>query len=134
MTQPQIAEAFNVHHLAGTGDFVNGAFVVPEGQTARGMGQLFTSTDVTQWGFGEWAAVIVGGYVAISLFNDLKNVGSKVGKKGKAVKRKVSKTAKSGTSTVGTLVLIGGIGAAVYFGYQYYQHNQAATPAAGSTT
>jgi hypothetical protein len=133
MTQPQIAAAFNVPSLAGTGDFVDGAFTVPEGQTARGMGQLFSSSDVSEWGIGEWAAIAVGGYLAISLFNDAKTVGSKVGSHAGRAKRSVKRAASGATSGIGKIAIVAGLAFAGYLAYQYFT-NQAATPAAGSTT
>lgn len=133
MNQLQIADAFNSPNLAGTGDFVNGKFAVPEGQTAKGMGQLFSSSDVSQWGIGEWAAIAVGGYLAISLFNDSKTVASKVGKRTGRAKRSVKKASAGATSGIGKLAIVAGLAYAGYLAYQYFQ-NQAATPAAGSTT
>jgi hypothetical protein len=32
---------------------------------------LFVSADPSQWGWGEWAAVVVGGYLTISLVGDI---------------------------------------------------------------
>jgi hypothetical protein len=123
--------------LAGTGDFVDGAFTIPEGQTARGMGQLFSSSDVSEWGIGEWAAIAVGGYLAISLFNDAKTVGSKVGSHAgrakRSVKRSVKRAASGATSGIGKIAIVAGLAFAGYLAYQYFT-NQASTPAAGSTT
>lgn len=43
---------------------------------------LFSSTDISQWGIGEWALVGVGLYVAGSIFGDVKSgVGSYRGRK-----------------------------------------------------
>lgn len=53
---------------------------------ARGMGQatglfgtdLFTSTDFTQWGVGEWAIIGVGIYLASSLLGDVQTGTKKI--------------------------------------------------------
>lgn len=41
---------------------------------------LFTSSDPTQWGIGEWATIAGGLYVAGSLFGDIKSAGRRAGK------------------------------------------------------
>lgn len=51
---------------------------------AKGVG-LFDSTDMSEWGIGEWAAIAVGGYLAIKLFGD-------VGKASKTIKRSRSRS------------------------------------------
>jgi hypothetical protein len=123
-------EAFNGQHLAG---FVPAKFAVPEAQTARGMGQLFQSTDISTWGIGEWAAVAIGGYVAIKLFADVKSVGKSVKRRASGASRSVKKTAATTSSSLGTVVLIAGLGVAAYFAYQYFQ-NSAAVPATTGAT
>lgn len=128
-TQLLIADAFNVPSLAGTGDLVRGEFALPEGQTAKGMGQLFASDNPTSWGIGEWAVVALGGYVAISLFFDARTAGHYVGRKSR---RTVKKAASGATNMIGKVALVGGVAALGYFGYQYFT-NQAATASTGAT-
>lgn len=131
-TQLLIADAFNVPSLAGTGDLVRGEFALPEGQTAKGMGQLFASDNPTSWGIGEWAVVALGGYVAISLFFDARTAGDYVGRKSRRTKSRVKKAASGATNMIGKVALVGGVAALGYFGYQYFT-NQAATASTGAT-
>lgn len=50
----------------------------------HGLGQglfntgLFTSTDPTQWGVGEWATIAAAVYLGSSIFGDAKTAGRKV--------------------------------------------------------
>ena len=104
-TELVVMDAFNVPSLAGTGDLVRGAFTVPEPQTAKGMGQLFASDNLSTWGLGEWAVVALGGYVAISLFFDARSAGKYVGKKSRRTKSRVKKAATGATSMIGTVAL-----------------------------
>jgi hypothetical protein len=99
-----IHDSFNVPSLAGMGSL-----------------GLFDSTDVTQWGAGEIVALLAGSYFAIRLFHDVKSVGSATGKKAKKGKRKVSKAVTSGTSTIGKVAVVVGIGVAGYAAYTYSQ-------------
>ena len=129
MTQPLMIEAFSAPSLRGTGALVDGAFALPENQTAKGMGnlgQLFAGGgDPSTWGIGEWSVVGIGGYVAIKLFFDVKNIGSAVGRKTKSTGRKVKKksmdAAATGTSAIGTVAVLAGLGIAAYFIYQHFQ-------------
>ena len=88
------------------------------------LGQLSLPSDVSQWGLGQWAAVIGLSYVAISLFFDLKAAGSHVSRTTKRGRRKISKAATSGTSKIGTVVTVGALAAAGYVGYELYINSQ----------
>jgi len=59
------------------------------GQTSAGLfgTGLFSSSDPTQWGWGEWATIGGGLYVAGSLFGDLKGAGRRAGKAYRAAAR-----------------------------------------------
>jgi len=48
---------------------------------------LFQSSDMSTWGAGEWAAIILGGYVVISVFSTTKRTARAVHRKGKAVRK-----------------------------------------------
>lgn len=96
-------------------------------QSFAGMGQLSLSSDISSWGIGEWAAVIGISYVAISLFFDAKSAGSAIGSRTKKTKRKVVSAAKSGTSTIGTVVTVGALAAAGYIGYELYTNQSGGT-------
>jgi hypothetical protein len=88
----------------GLGSACNGLGCASCGGTC-GMGQdssglfgtgLFTSADFTQWGWGEWAAVVVGGYFAISAVSDLQSGYTGARKAYKRYGRKRSYSAASG--------------------------------------
>jgi hypothetical protein len=77
----------------GIGDLSTASFSVPQvpvgmsGLSGIGLGQtgifgtsLFESADISQWGIGEWAAIIVGGYVALSFASDVFSTGNKIKK------------------------------------------------------
>lgn len=62
----------------------------------NGMGQattglfgtgLFSSSDPSQWGWGEWASIAVGVYFAGSLLGDVKSGGRRAGAAYRAAKR-----------------------------------------------
>jgi hypothetical protein len=89
------------------------------------LGQVSLSSDISSWGVGEWAAVIGISYVAISLFFDLKTAGSRVGKKTKRARRKISKAAVGGTSKLGTVVAVGALAAVGYVAYEAMQGQSA---------
>jgi hypothetical protein len=41
---------------------------------------LFASTDLTTWGWGEWAVIAGGAYLGISLLNDVGSAGKSAGR------------------------------------------------------
>jgi hypothetical protein len=47
------------------------------GQTGSGLfgTGLFVSSDPSTWGMGEWATVIIGGYLAINVITDAQSAG-----------------------------------------------------------
>jgi uncharacterized membrane protein YebE (DUF533 family) len=96
-------------------------------QSYAGMGQVTLSSDITQWGAGEWAAVVIGGYLAISLFFDAKSAGSAISSRGKKTRQKISKAATSGTSTIGKVVTVGALAAAGVIGYELYTNQSGGT-------
>ena len=66
------------------------------GKCKSGMGQastglfgtgLFSSSDPSQWGWGEYLAIAAGAYVGISLLGDVKTAGRKAGAGYRAVRR-----------------------------------------------
>jgi hypothetical protein len=126
-------EAFNVPSLRNTGALVDGAFALPENQTAKGMGQLFSSTNISTWGIGEWAAIAIGGYLAVSLFQDSKSVAGSVGRTAGRAKRGVKRAASGSTTTIGQVAIVAGLAFAGYLAYQYFQNPAAATPVPAAT-
>jgi amino acid transporter len=90
------------------------------------LGQLTLSSDVTQWGVGQWAAVIVGSYLAYKLILDTKSVGGKALKHTKKARRKIAKAAVGSTSKIGTVVTVGALAAAGYVAYEAYSQSQTA--------
>lgn len=92
-------------------------FAVPSLAGMGGLGQLFNSGNVTQWGIGEWAVVVGAGYVGVKLLSDARVVGSKAVRHGKKLKRTAKKAGVSAASTVGTLAIVAGITAAGYLIY-----------------
>ena len=80
----------------------------------HGMG-LFDSMDPTTWGPGEFIVAGVGGYLAVKLAGDAAKVGSAVGKRAKRAGRGAKKAGGGLTNTIGTWVLLGGLGYGAYY-------------------
>ena len=78
--------------------------------------------DPTTWGAGEYIVAGVGGYLAVKLASDLGKAGSAIGKKTKRATRGAKKAGGGLTSSLGSLVLLGGLG---YGAYWLWQKSQA---------
>lgn len=90
----------------------SGSFYSPQ---ATGLG-LFESMDPSSWGVGEWSVVAVGGYLAVSVVNDVTTLGKETGKKGKKAYRRTKKGAQvAGGIAFGSLLLTAGLAAGAYY-------------------
>jgi hypothetical protein len=57
------------------------------GQTGIFGTSLFESSDPSTWGWGEWATILVGGYVVLSVFDTTKRAARATHRKSKAVRK-----------------------------------------------
>lgn len=51
---------------------------------SAGLGLFDSGLDLSQWGVGEWAAVGLGAYLLVSAFGDVKRVGGRIRRSGRA--------------------------------------------------
>lgn len=124
---PTIVEQWQQTSPPGMGDYLSKfAYVTPQyigGNGNTGLGDLALTSpggyfasgaNVAQWGAAEWGTAIAGVYLFGSAIGDAKRVG----KKAKTVGKKASKRAKSGATSIGTLVMLGLIAGGGYLAYQ----------------
>lgn len=61
-----------------------------DGTGLFGTGLFAAGIDPSTWGIGEWAAVLLGGYMLLSVFHTTTTATRAARRKGKAVRRAVS--------------------------------------------